>query len=312
MTTPLVSIAMATYNGEKFLEEQLASIFNQTHPNLEVVVCDDISTDRTIDILQQYALTHNLKYTVNRERLGVVQNFSNAISMASGDYVALADQDDVWLPTKIENSLQKLLLLERQSSPLTPALVFTDLQVVDEQLQPLYPSYWEFMKLNPSNWYLNRILVENVMTGCTALMNKPLLEIALPIPNQALMHDTWLLLTAASFGKVSFLQERTVLYRQHPQNVVGARQSSLKNKFQSALSKITRNNFSLLGAEIEQAAVFYNRYSSKLNYFPEKKNVLKAFISLQKVNFFRRKFLILKFSFFGSSFKKALNVLARA
>jgi glycosyltransferase involved in cell wall biosynthesis len=309
---PLISVVVATYNGAKYLAAQLDSIFNQTYSNLEVIVCDDLSTDDTTQILREYEVKHGLRYFVNEARQGVVKNFERAISKAKGGYIALSDQDDVWLPQKLERSLQRLQQLEATGSAGEPALVFSDLTVVDENLRQLSPSYWHYMQLNPDNTKLNRILVENVVTGCTAFMNRATVNLALPIPRAAIMHDVWFLLVASSFGQVAYLPEPTVLYRQHSQNVVGARHKGLMQKLQSGLDKLSSNNFSLLQAEIEQARAFYEKYEKQLSAQPGRKAMLEDFITLKRSGFLTKKYRILKHSFYGSTLKKALNVLVRA
>ncbi|WP_114778925.1 glycosyltransferase family 2 protein [Botryobacter ruber] len=309
---PLISVVMATYNGERYLEEQLESIFNQTYQNLEVIVCDDLSSDNTQQILEKYASHFRLCYTINKERQGAAQNFARAITQATGDYIALADQDDVWLPTKLEISLHKLQQLEASNGKDKPALVFSDLRVVDEKLAAISPSYWQFMQLVPTNHQLNKVLVENVATGCTMLLNKVTANLALPIPPEALMHDVWILLTATCFGKVAYLEEPTVLYRQHSNNVIGARSKSVVQKLKSGYIKLKQQNAGLLQPEIDQAKAFYTRYQKLVSNRPKAEETLTAFISLKEKDFIYRKVLILKYGFYGSTFRKALNVLLRA
>ncbi|RNI28029.1 glycosyltransferase family 2 protein [Rufibacter immobilis] len=309
---PLISVVMATYNGARFLTEQLESIYGQTYRNIEIIVCDDQSSDGTPDILERFSRSHGLVYSINPTKLGVVQNFAKALTLAKGDYVALADQDDVWLPQKLSLSLKKLRTLEQDSSTNTPALVFSDLTVVDQELKHLHPSYWKYMKLNPDNVKLNRVLVENVVTGCTVLMNRATVQLAIPIAPEAMMHDAWLLMTASCFGKVDYLSTPTVLYRQHAANVVGARSMNLRSKFDSGVIKIRNNKFGLLNEEINQANAFYKRHRGKLECCAEQRNLLEQFISLKKMSFWKKKLILLRYSFFSNTFFKSLNVLLRA
>jgi len=309
---PLISVVIATYNGAQYLAAQLDSIYNQTYFKIEVIVCDDKSTDATVEILQEYEKRHGLRYYVNATKQGVVKNFESAIAYANGSYIALADQDDVWLPDKLELSLQLLQKIEKEAVKNQPVVVFTDLTVVDAKLNIMHMSYWGFMKLNPKNTQLNRVLVENVLTGCTLLMNRTTVNLAVPMPAEALMHDVWLLLVASCFGSVGYLREPTVLYRQHSQNVVGAQKKNILKKIASGYTKLKQNRFSLLLPEIEQAKSFYNRYSDQLLGYSENKAILEAFISLKNQSVFKKKYVIWKHAFYGSTYKKALNILLRA
>lgn len=309
---PLITVVLATYNGCKYLTEQLESIYNQTHKNIEVIVCDDKSTDSTSEILQSFAKSHNLKYFINENRIGVINNFAKAMKYASGQYVALSDQDDIWLPEKLKVSLLGIQELEKKFGNAHPALIYTDLKVVNETLGCINKSYWAYMQLNPQNNTLNRILVENVATGCTILTNRPNIKLALPIPESALMHDIWLLLTASCFGNIKFINQPTVLYRQHVNNVIGARQMDVVSKIISGLNKIKESRFSLLEAEIRQATAFYEQYNLALQSKVQEKKILEDFISLKTQSAFLKRYLIFKHKFFGSTFRKALSILLRA
>lgn len=307
----LISVVIATYNGSKYLEEQLTSIFNQTYKNIEVVVCDDISTDNTVQILQNYQKKYRLRYYINNSRLGVIKNFEKAITYTQGKYVALSDQDDVWKPDKLELSLQHLKDIEKKYVDGKPTLVFSDLTVVDENLNIISNSYWKYMKLNPRNTQLNRVLVENVMTGCTALMNKATVNMALPIPKDAMMHDVWFLLVASCFGNVSYIPNKTVLYRQHSSNVLGANKIPLYQKIKNGIFKIKNKDFLLLGPEIKQANLFYNTYFDKLSHQKDKLEIIKAFISIKNSSFLKKKYLIIRHQFFRCTIRKTLNIFFR-
>ncbi|WP_190300415.1 glycosyltransferase family 2 protein [Rufibacter hautae] len=312
MAEPLVSVALATYNGEKYIREQLASIFAQTHQHLEVIIFDDGSTDGTLEILKEMAWNrHNLIIHANAPQAGVVQNFSRAIAAATGDYIALCDQDDVWLPGKIKETLTCLQELEKSSSKGTPALVFTDLKVVEENLKVIDASYWHHMGLNPEYNSLNRALVENVATGCTILLNKATKELALPIPKEALMHDVWLLLTASYFGQVKYLHEPTVLYRQHSYNAVGAQRKGLFRHLAFVLEKALKNNLQLLAGEIKQAEAFHLHHQNRLSLNPAHQRILEAFIALKEKGLLGRKRQLINYRFLRSSWKNNLSLLLR-
>lgn len=227
---PSVSIALCTYNGAKFISEQIQSLTNQTILPFEVVVCDDVSSDNTIEILHGLALEAPFTINICRNDLtiGVVKNFSKAISLCKGDYIALSDQDDIWLPDKIEASLKRMREIEKEYSKCIPILVYSDLTVVDENRQVINPSYIRYQRLY-NNCSLKYLIMQNCVTGCCCMINRALADEAVPIPDGAAMHDWWLALIASSRGKIEFIERSTILYRQHNTNVVGAKISILRN-----------------------------------------------------------------------------------
>lgn len=221
-----ISIALCTYNGAAYLAEQLASLAQQSHKPFEVVVCDDCSVDDTVKIVNDFKnrVGFIVRIYENTEKLGVVKNFARAISLCRGDYIAIADQDDYWVPDKIELKLKAMKKAEERYGSTTPILIHSDLKVVDGSGDLIAKSYrrryqLQFLQKEP----LRNLLVQNYVTGCTTLVNQALVEKALPIPKQALMHDWWLAQIAAASGKIVSLDKTLVIYRQHDINVVGSR-----------------------------------------------------------------------------------------
>ena len=210
-TSPLISIAMATYNGEKYLKEQLESIYAQTYKNIEVIVTDDCSTDKTVEILKQYAASYQLKYFVNEQNLGYVKNFEKAISLCSGDFIALSDQDDIWETDKLE------VLLNKIGSNL---LIHSDCSIIDNQSNMIKP-YWKEKNLYHTDF--RTLLFKNVVTGCTVLFNKDLLNGALPFPEGIAYHDWWLALYAAKHDRITYTSKCLTQYRQHNEQNTGIR-----------------------------------------------------------------------------------------
>lgn len=227
-----LSVALCTYNGARYLREQLQSIAGQSMPPDEIVVCDDGSTDETLQILNDFAAAATIPVRVHADgdRVGVVRNFERAIGRCSGDVIALADQDDVWLPEKLKVTVEALERAEKDCPGGIPILVHTDLWVVDSAKNVIAESFYEHQGMirnkpsNPLPW----LLVENYVTGCTLVMNRMLQEESMPIPCEAVMHDWWLALVAAARGRVVTLPAGTILYRQHGRNAVGARRRSLR------------------------------------------------------------------------------------
>ena len=211
---PSVSVAIATYNGARYIKEQLDSILTQTHSVDEIIIVDDCSSDETWDILTQHA-TNNSKIKIfrNETNLGGTKSFEKAICACHGDYIALADQDDYWLPEKLISAANKL----DQQSKNKPLLYCSALEFVDKDLVHLGMSNLNF---KPS---FGNALVENIVTGCTAVFNNSLKKLAKNYkPQQAVMHDWWLYLLATAFGRVIYDPISYIKYRQHGANVIGA------------------------------------------------------------------------------------------
>jgi len=223
---PEVEVLLATYNGERFLREQVESILSQSYARLRVLARDDASSDGTVELLAGYAERWPKRFRVMEagEATGSAKgNFLRLMRAATGEYICFADQDDVWLPDKVRLSVEAMRGLEERHGRETPLLVFTDLRVMDEELRMISESMWAWSGVDPRNAHrLERLLGQNVVTGCTAMMNRPMLELARRIPEAATMHDRWIGLLAASMGAVEVVREGTVLYRQHGANVIGA------------------------------------------------------------------------------------------
>ena len=224
------AILLATYNGAEFLAAFLESLQRQTVTDWRLLIRDDGSTDATCKILRRAASCDARISIVEDDgrRRGVTGNFGALLERAyaaGARYAFLADQDDVWMPDKLLVQLDLMHRVEAASAPGTPILVHSDLTVVDRRLQTLHPSHSQCMGLHrdrAADDPLRILLASNFVTGCTCLLNRPLLQAALPIPSCAVIHDWWIALCAAAMGQIRYLPDPTVLYRQHGSNVVGA------------------------------------------------------------------------------------------
>ncbi len=218
-----VDILLATYNGGRFLSEQLRSLEQQTVDSWRLLVRDDGSTDGTRAILAEFQARHSSAVTWIDDgggRLGPAGNYGRLLENSTADYVLLCDQDDIWLPDKIEQLLALALAHER---PGVPLLVHSDLEVTDGESRLLAPSFWRYQYINPAHGTWPRLAVQNVVTGCACLFNAALRRAALPIPAEAIMHDWWLALVAAAAGEIHWTATPTVRYRQHAANDTGAK-----------------------------------------------------------------------------------------
>ena len=215
MSQPLVSIAMATWNGARYLRQQLDTLYQQTWRNLEVVVSDDASTDGTAEILAEYATSRGLRYSVNASRLGLVQNFARAISLCRGELIALSDQDDLWKPHKIETlagNLDAFTLI--YCSPLE-VLTGSGQVILDTTTQQVA----DFARQHGTGSPTRSLLAENWVVSHTLLFRRELVRHALPIPPHQPFHDGWLALVASTLGGIRYLDENLQTYRQHAESV---------------------------------------------------------------------------------------------
>ena len=226
MDDETIDILLPTYNGEKYLKEQIDSILNQTYKNIRIIISDDCSKDSTPKILEEYKNKDNrIELYLQKENLGVVKNIEFLLKKVESNFYMLSDQDDVWLSIKIEKSIETL---KKQNAD----LVFGDLEVVDENLNTIYPSFGDFMLLNRKiNKYIESYKVNylyNCVTGCTILSKKEFIEKIIPIPNDSkyLIHDHWIGIVMALNGKLAYMSEKYIKYRQHGNNQVGTNKIS--------------------------------------------------------------------------------------
>lgn len=218
----LVSIAMTTYNGEKYLREQLDSIYNQTYKNIEVIVCDDRSTDKTPEILEEYKQKYGLQYYINETNLGYVKNFENAVSLCSGEFIALSDQDDIWLPEKIETLVNEIGDF---------SLVYSDAGLIDQNGESLGETKIEKAQrelgLKPAKSF-NEVLRYGLQ-GCASLFKKDIVEKIIPFP-QNITHDSWIGMVSSKINGIKFLDKPLIKYRLHLNNTLGVNKPCLRTK----------------------------------------------------------------------------------
>ena len=230
MSEPLIDILVATYNGERFVGEQIESIQRQTYGSWRLLVSDDCSADGTLEVVRRYAAEDGRIRIVSEgvKHGGAKENFFALMGYSDAPYCMFCDQDDVWLPEKVRQCLAEMRRLEAEASPGAPLLVFCDMKVVDERLSVISDSFERFENLNPQRTELRHVLAQALGAGCTFLMNRALAERALECRDLDAvdMHDWWVTLVAAAFGRISFVDEPLSLYRQHGGNEVGARRFS--------------------------------------------------------------------------------------
>lgn len=252
---PSVSVALCTYNGERFVAEQLRSILHQTVMPAQVVVSDDGSSDATVqivkDVFARFGAEHNgsapvLTVLRNEKALGVTANFQQATMACTGDLIALSDQDDLWVPERLECMVAQLVA----RPDLT--LLHSDARLVDDQGNPLGGnlstaigfSAGERRKIHAGQ-ARDVLMRRNVVTGATTVFRRSLLEKAAPFP-AAWVHDEWLAMVASITGRVDFLPEELTDYRQHASNQIGASKPTLGEKVSRVREPRAERNARLL------------------------------------------------------------------
>ncbi len=228
-----IYILMATYNGERYIAEQLDSLLAQTYKEWVLWIHDDNSIDGTLDIISKYENMYPNKIYLINDNISTgsaKDNFNYLLTKIDDnyEYIMFCDQDDIWLENKIELTLNKMIEVEKNNKN-KPVLIHTDLKVVDENLNTISHSFFDYQKIEP-NWAdnLDLSIVQNSVTGCTMMINKIVKNISLPMGENAIMHDWWILLKVLqNNGVVAFLNKSTILYRQHNFNNTGAKGFSI-------------------------------------------------------------------------------------
>ena len=215
---PLVSIIIATYNGEKYLQQQLTTIINQTYKNIEIIICDDASTDGTIEIIKEFSKKNrNVSYFINEKNKGVNKNFEEGFLKANGDFIAIADQDDIWLPDKIET---QILLFTSQDILLTHS---TSIRFSGNNLPT--KRYQSTTQLFTGN-NVRKLLLRNSVSGHNIIFRKQLLQQILPIPEN-IYYDWWIVQTAACNGLVAATNKVLAYQRAHETNITVKKRTTI-------------------------------------------------------------------------------------
>ena len=275
---PKVAILLSTYNGENYLAPQLDSILNQSYKNFVVVVRDDGSDDSTVQQLAEYQAIHPAYFHVLEQRgenLGASTSFACLIKYVLDNkdrlelehaYMMFCDQDDVWFKEKIAVEMQ--LMLEREKVfDGNPVLVHSDLTVVSEAGEKIAQSFIEYQGLGIHRNRFPQLVLCNLVTGCTALLNEALAAKSLPMDEKAIMHDWWIALVASAFGEIAYLSEPLVHYRQHNRNAIGAKEYIKPRPLGDTLVKklFGRSADPHLHEVAAQASAFSNVYGQELD-----------------------------------------------
>lgn len=257
--TKKVAILLATYNGERYIKEQIESLLAQSYDAWELYIHDDDSSDGTVRIIREYTSNYpeRIKIIESPSTGGAKNNFFLLMKSVDAPYIMFCDQDDVWQKDKIEKSIKCIKDVENDIGADKPALVFTDLKVVDKDLNVLADSMNATQKLDPGKTEFKDIMIQNNVTGCTMMINKACVLKASLIKeyDKVIMHDWWCALVAARYGRLAYIPETLILYRQHGSNSVGAKDVSKISYIVDRL-KNNRQVSDNLAATREQARAF--------------------------------------------------------
>jgi hypothetical protein len=297
--TPTIHLLCAVHNGARFLPALLESLAEQTHREWILWMLDDHSRDDSAAVMAVAASRDPRVRVVSPAPapLGAVGAFARLWELAPPEarYLAFADQDDVWLPHKLATSLAALQRAEgtESTAPPRPALVHTDLEVVGPALEPMAPSYWRYAGVVPEPATFRRVAAQNVVTGCTVLVNGALRQVVGSIPPGATMHDAWVASVAAALGQVVTLYEPTVRYRQHGGNTLGARQAGSQSPWHQRFARIWRALTHQapirrqLAAAAAQAKLLAAQYGDRLG--AEDRDFLHALAQIPRMPWWDRK-----------------------
>ena len=300
----MIVILLSTYNGEKYIKQQLDSLHSQTYKKFKIIVRDDKSTDNTLEILKSF----DIKLVDSNQNLGAKKSFASlleyAVQNSNAKYFIFCDQDDIWEKDKIEKTLKKMEEMENEFCNM-PLLVHTDLKVVDEKLNTLSPSMWKYQNINPSSNSLNKLLIQNTITGCTMIINRKLARKCLNIASKAIMHDWWIGLVASTFGKIGYLDYSSIMYRQHGKNDTGTQ----KYSFKYILKKIQEINEINLNKNIFQAKAFLDIFEDELDN--KTKEMLLDFTNIKEKTYVKRVFILFKYDLFKQGIIRNIGMIIK-
>lgn len=315
-----VAILMATYNGEKYLEEQIESIIDQTYKNWILYIRDDNSQDDTQKIIDKYVKRYPRKIVQIKDDIianGACKNFmcllENVHKNKKHKMYLFCDQDDYWLKDKIEKTVNEYFKIINNEKPI---LIHTDLYVVDSKLNLISNSFIKYSGLNGKCKKFNNYLIENNATGCTMLINDRLADLVKYNIKNIMMHDWYFALIASAFGEVVFLNKATIKYRQHSNNTLGAKTNRGFKNLYKIIKKAIKNNSIIKGIKGEkrysdtlfkQAESFRKCYYNMLD--DNKKTIIDEFCLINKSNKMTRIYRIIRYGFYKQGLIKLIGEL---
>jgi len=295
VSTAKTDILLATYNGARHLPELLASLDAQTNQAWRLIVRDDGSTDDSVALVKAWGAAKPGRLTIledGRGNLGASGNFGALLEASDGSYFLPCDQDDVWLPDKVERFIKRIAEVEAESGADRPAIVHSDLIVADENMRPIAQSFWRYqgIRLPETERPWKLITLQNTVTGCAMIGNAALRDLAVPVPPEAVMHDWWLASVAAFTGRIVRDPRPSVMYRQHGGNALGAQKWSFPNLARRIM--ISPRSVLKRPAEVlSESRVMANGVASGLSekLSEEQKLFLQQYLDIQQAPFLPKK-----------------------
>lgn len=263
-----IDIAIPTYNCAAWLDDLFESIVSQVYVDWRIITRDDVSKDNTVAVVNDWQRRLGERLVILRDsgesNLGMVGNFNAVLAQTTAPWVMLADPDDVWLPRKVPLSVSAMRAAEQSAPKSTPIVLCSDATVVTADLRILAPSYWRWSGHNPDLLdVFHRLIVESPALTSTMMVNRSLLEIALPMTGAA-CPDWWLALVACAFGRIIRLPQSTILYRRHSNNdslepITSTLPTAARRVIQ-ARSRVDQ----LIRQYAQQACAFLNRFDNRI------------------------------------------------
>ena len=308
-----VEILMTNYQGESWSDVQIATIVAQDYDNWRLLIRDDGSTDRTLDILRFWRDRFPDKIMIldehNPQNLGLAGNVSALMTASSAPYVMFSSWDDVWYRDKVSNAVRAIRSLEAKYGAECPLLIHTDMRMVDANLHELYPSARKRFGVVPSrNLTVGRFCLENTASG-PIIVNRGLLQLGNPIPRAAKAEDWWLALVAAAFGVIEARPEVSMDYRRHGVNLSDVPLSLLAS-LRSVITHPLRHRrafYAKLAVNQELIQAFLDSFDGRLS--PRDRATVQAFLALPKLGFWARRRAILQHRIFYSSWARTAGLL---
>lgn len=303
MSRDTVRIVLATYNGETYLREQLDSLLGQTHRDFVVEVCDDGSADGTSRIVREYQRRdERIRLHENGQNTGYVKNFLEGIKRSKEPYIMLCDQDDIWNPDKIEVTL-RAMKREESARPGQPVLVYTDAVNFDSGTGKTAGNFHKNSHLDTKKVDTAHLFMENKIIGCTAMLNGAVLPYLQDLPEEIRVHDWWLALICSHFGGIAYVEEPTLLYRQHSGNMIGG--TSFMDYVKNRLAGIRRQR-EVLHASYLQGQAFLRVFGSRMDR--RQREIAEAFAGMDGAGWFQRRYRAFRYGFTKSGFVRNVGL----
>jgi len=296
-----IIILLSTYSGAKYLKNQIDSLLSQTYDDFRIIARDDGSGDESFSILKSY---DKIEIVESQQNLGAKGSFAEllgyAVKHTDGEFFMFCDQDDVWKNDKIKKTLAKMREMENEYEDI-PLLVHSDVVVVNNNLEVMAGSFWKFQNIDPSRDALSYLLFQNTVTGCTMMINRKLANLVGKIPTEAIMHDWWIAMVASCFGKIGWVDEPLMFYRQHSSNDTGAKRYGLGYFVKQFTQKQSFEKY------MTQAKAFLESYDELLQ--EREKILLNGFSKIDTMGWFEKRIFLVRWGVLKNGFVRNVGLM---